>query len=82
MGPRWTAKVHCVPMNQANLLPANVQCQATADGWSLQSNTYVPVVQLMADIPGHWSDNGMALEPGKVHVVDFNLMSPMPSWTT
>ena len=61
-----------VPMNQANLLPANVQCQATADGWSLQSNTYVPVVQLMADIPGHWSDNGMALEPGKVHVVDFN----------
>ena len=47
----------------------------------MPSNTYVPVVQLMADIPGHWSDNGMALEPGKVRVVGFNLKSP-PIWAT
>ena len=60
-----------VPINQANLLPTDVQCQTTADGWSLQSSTYVPVVQLWADIPGHWSDNGMALEPGNVLLVDF-----------
>ena len=41
------------------------------DGHELTTDVYVPLVQLTADVPGHWSDNGMALEPGQSCVVKF-----------
>ena len=53
----WNAPV------KANLVPAEVDWTRTDSGWELVSDTYVPVIQLNQSMPGHWSDNGMALEP-------------------
>ena len=52
-----------VPFNEANLLSPKIRLQPTGNGCWLETQTYVPVAQLLADIPGRWSDNGMTLEP-------------------
>ena len=49
----------------------------TGGGFELLANTYVPLVQLTASVPGHWSDNGMALEPGQTCVVQFTPEAPI-----
>ena len=60
----------CAPVN-AKLPAPSVRCTPVEDGHELTTNVYVPMVQLTADVPGHWSDNGMALEPGQSCVVQF-----------
>ena len=54
----------CAPV-EAHLQAPAVQCNRIEDGFELLANTYVPLVQLTANVPGRWSDNGMALEPGR-----------------
>ena len=54
-----------------------MQCTPTDGGFELSANTYVPLVQLTANVPGHWSDNGMALEPGQTRVVQFTPETPI-----
>ena len=66
----------CAPV-EARLHEPFVQCTPTGDGFELSANTYVPLVQLTASVPGHWSDNGMALEPGQTCVVQFTPEAPI-----
>jgi len=66
----------CAPVD-ARLHEPYVKCTPTMDGFELSANTYVPLVQLTANVPGHWSDNGMALEPGQVAVVQFTPERPI-----
>ena len=66
----------CAPV-EARLHEPFVQCTPTHEGFELSANTYVPLVQLTANVPGHWSNNGMALEPGQGCVVQFTPETPM-----
>ncbi|MDP7435511.1 MAG: hypothetical protein QF427_04695, partial [Flavobacteriales bacterium] len=66
----------CAPV-EARLHEPFVQCTPTLEGFELSANTYVPLVQLTANVPGHWSNNGMALEPGQGCVVQFTPETPM-----
>lgn len=68
----------CAPV-EARLHEPFVQCKPTRDGFELSANTYVPLAQLTANVPGHWSDNGMALEPGQTRVVQFTPEAPIAS---
>ena len=45
-------------------MKTDVGCEVSAD-------SYVPLVQLLASVPGRWSDNGMSLEPGQPVTVHF-----------
>ena len=54
----------CAPV-EANLPPSSVQCVKTDEGFNVSADSYVPLVQLSASVPGKWSDNGMSLEPGQ-----------------
>ena len=60
----------CAPV-EAKLPPSSVQCVATEEGFELSTDGYVPLVQLLASVPGRWSDNGMSLEPGRPVTVHF-----------
>ena len=60
----------CSPV-EANLPAVGVNCTPSAEGFELRSDGYVPLVQLLASVPGKWSDNGMALEPGQPITVQF-----------
>jgi len=60
----------CAPV-EANLPPSGVQCVKTDEGFEVSADSYVPLVQLSASVPGKWSDNGMSLEPGQPVVVNF-----------
>lgn len=60
----------CSPV-EANLPAVGVNCTPSAEGFELRSDGYVPLVQLLASVPGKWSDNGMALEPGQPISVQF-----------
>ena len=71
-------EVHGRPPPRCGALPSRpysipiVQCTPPVeDGHELTTDVYVPMVQLTADVPGHWSNNGMALEPGQSCVVQF-----------
>lgn len=61
----------CAPV-EANLPPSGVQCVKTNEGFELSVGSYVPLVQLLASVPGRWSDNGMSLEPGQPVTVHFH----------
>ena len=50
--------------DQTRLPPTNVTLVRTESGWRLESDRYVPMIQITSSMPGHWSDNGMPLEPG------------------
>ncbi len=71
-----SSSLWCAPVD-ARLHEPYVKCTPTHDGFELSANTYVPLVQLTANVPGHWSDNGMALEPGQVAVVQFTPERPI-----
>ena len=60
----------CAPV-EANLPPSGVQCVKTDEGFEVSADSYVPLVQLSASVPGKWSENGMSLEPGQPVVVNF-----------
>ena len=45
--------------------------QLLKEGFQLQSDVYTPVVQMTSNVPGHWSDNGMSLEPNQICVLQF-----------
>ena len=60
----------CAPV-EANLPPSGVQCVKTDEGFEVSTDSYVPLVQLLASVPGQWSDNGMTLEPGQPVNVHF-----------
>lgn len=60
----------CAPV-EANLPPSGVQCVKIDDGFELSAESYVPLVQLLASVPGRWSDNGMSLEPEQPVTVHF-----------
>lgn len=76
--------------DQARLPLTNVTLIRTQSGWRLESDRYIPVIQLTSSMPGHWSDNGMPLEPGipcdltfvpedsmgKPIEVDFRMLNP------
>ena len=76
--------------DQTRLPLTNVTLVRTQSGWRLESDRYVPVIQLTSSRPGHWSDNGMPLEPGipcdltfvpedsmgKPIEVDFRMLNP------
>ena len=76
--------------DQTRLPPTNVTLVRTESGWRLESDRYVPMIQITSSMPGHWSDNGMPLEPGtpfdltfapedstgKPMVVDFRMLNP------
>ena len=66
----------CAPV-EAHLQTPAVQCNRIEDGFELSANTYVPLVQLTANVPGRWSDNGMALEPGRPQMVQFTPEAPI-----
>ena len=66
----------CAPV-EAHLQTPDVQCNRIEDGFELSANTYVPLVQLTANVPGRWSDNGMALEPGLPQKVQFTAETPI-----
>ena len=66
----------CAPV-EARLHEPFVQCKPTPEGFELSANTYVPLAQLTANVPGHWSDNGMALEPDQTCVVQFTPETPI-----
>jgi beta-mannosidase len=61
----------CAPI-EANLPAVDVNCLPHAEGFELIAEGYVPLVQLLASVPGQWSDNGMALEPGQPITVQFD----------
>ena len=71
-----SSSLWCAPI-EAHLHKPDVQCIPTSDGFELSANTYVPLAQLTAHVPGHWSDNGMALEPGQACVVQFTPETPI-----
>ena len=60
----------CAPV-LAHLPEPQIQCLETKEGFQLQSDVYTPVVQMTSNVPGHWSDNGMSLEPNQICVVQF-----------
>ena len=60
----------CAPVD-ANLPDSEVRCAETEDGYELSAKAYAPLVQLLASVPGRWSDNGMPLEPGQSITVEF-----------
>ena len=60
----------CAPV-EANLPPSGVQCDKIDHGFEVSADSYVPLVQLLASVPGRWSDNGMSLEPGQPVTVHF-----------
>ena len=64
----------CAPV-EANLPPSSVQCVKTDEGFEVSADSYVPLVQLLASVPGRWSDNGMSLEPGQPVNVHFRAES-------
>ena len=64
--------------------PVDVELEAarilhsTTDlGWIISSDTYVPMAYLTASVPGHFSDNGMALENGVPVEVQFWPENPL-----
>jgi len=64
----------CAPV-EANLRPSSVQCVKTCEGFEVSADSYVTRVQLLASVPGRWSDNGMSLEPGQPVNVHFRAES-------
>ncbi|MDA0945718.1 MAG: hypothetical protein O2791_01620 [Bacteroidetes bacterium] len=53
------------------LLPANVTITPREHAWMIETDTYLPVLRLTASVPGHFSDNGMAVLPGQPLQVNF-----------
>ena len=51
------------------------QCVKTDEGFEVSADSYVSLVQLLASVPGRWSDNGMSLEPGQPVNVHFRAES-------
>lgn len=51
--------------------PGHVEARATPRGLELQASFYEPVVGLTANVPGHFLDNGFALEAGELLQVEF-----------
>jgi len=64
------------PVN-VELETALINHSATDLGWIISSDTYVPVAYLTASVPGHFSDNGMALEAGVPVEVQFWPETPL-----
>ena len=56
----------------SDLEPCEVKCDRTESGWTLTASSYTPVAYLTSSVPGHFSDNGMALEAGKPVEVRFS----------
>ena len=59
------------PMVEAELKPASIEWTETTQGWRIESSTYVPVAYFTSDVPGHFSDNGIALEAGIPRTLEF-----------
>jgi hypothetical protein len=53
------------------LSPANVTITPRKHTWMIETDTYLPVLRLTASVPGHFSDNGMAVLPGQPVTVRF-----------
>ena len=60
----------CAPV-EAHLPRPSIQCVKTDEGIEVSAESYVPLIQLLASVPGRWSDNGMSLEPGQPVTVHF-----------
>ncbi|MDA0729062.1 MAG: hypothetical protein O3B70_06690 [Bacteroidetes bacterium] len=53
------------------LSSANVTITSLEQNWIIQTDTYLPVLRLTASVPGHFSDNGMAVLPDEPVIVSF-----------
>lgn len=61
----WKAAV------DSDLEPCHVEYERHEHGWTVTASSYSPVTYLTCSAPGHFSDNGMALEAGKPVEVAF-----------
>ncbi len=60
----------------AELGSPTLEISATDSSLAVTADTYVPAVHLVANVPGHFSDNGMPLLPGAMTTVGFVPESP------
>ncbi|MAV51361.1 MAG: hypothetical protein CL829_01210 [Crocinitomicaceae bacterium] len=60
----------------AELGSPTLEISATDSSLAMTADTYVPAVHLVANVPGHFSDNGMPLLPGAMTTVGFVPESP------